>query len=137
MMWDGAEAVDEADWRRLVEQVASGDCTPFLGAGACHGTLPTGKELSRRWAALHQYPFDDQAVLPRVMQYVATEARDAVYIKQRVARTLAGLGPPDFADPAEPHGLLARLPLPVYLTTNYDDFMTRALRSKGKNPSSV
>jgi hypothetical protein len=129
--------VDETDWTRLVEQVTSGDCTPFLGAGACHGTLPTGKKLSTDWAAKHQYPFDDHAVLPRVMQYVATGARDAVYIKQRVTRALASLGPPDFANPGEPHGLLARLPLPVYLTTNYDNFMIQALRSEGKRPSSA
>jgi hypothetical protein len=136
-MRDGAEAVDEADWERLVDQVTSGDCTPFLGAGACHGTLPTGKKLSTDWAAKHQYPFDDHAVLPRVMQYAATGARDAVYIKQLVTRELSAHGPPDFAKPGEPHGLLARLPLPVYLTTNYDDFMMAALRAARKQPTRV
>jgi hypothetical protein len=42
--------------------------------------------------------------------------------------------PPDFTDPDEPHGVLADLPLPVYMTTNYDDFMVRALESRHKNP---
>lgn len=43
--------------------------------------------------------------------------------------------PPDFDDPAEIHSVLASLPLPVYLTTNYDDFLLRALRARGKRPT--
>lgn len=129
--------MDEMDWARLVDQVSNGECTPFLGAGACHGTLPTGTELSKTWATDHEYPMEDRDDLPRVMQYVAIRTRDAVSVKQRLTRHLSGIGPPDFADPAEPHGLLARLPLPVYLTTNYDDFMARALRNAGKSPSSA
>ena len=129
--------MDEVDWARLVADVRDGDCTPFLGAGACHGTLPTGGQLSETWAVDHMYPLGDRDDLPRVMQYVAIRTRDAVSVKQRLARNLSGIGPPDFADPAEPHGLLARLPIPVYLTTNYDDFMVRALRSAGKAPSSA
>ena len=30
---------------------------------------------------------------------------------------------------------IAELPLPVYLTTNYDDFMIRALRHRGREPT--
>ena len=30
-------------------------------------------------------------------------------------------------------GLLAELPLPIYMTTNYDDFMFRALLARKKN----
>ncbi|HXF60075.1 MAG TPA: SIR2 family protein [Caldilineaceae bacterium] len=42
--------------------------------------------------------------------------------------------PPNFNLPDEPHGVLADLPLPVYMTTNYDDFMVRGLSSRGKQP---
>lgn len=129
--------MDEVDWARLVDQVGDGECTPFLGAGACHGTLPTGTELSQMWAADHEYPLEDSHDLPRVMQYAAIRTRDAVSVKRRLARAMADKDPPDFTDPAEPHGLLARLPLPVYLTTNYDDFMVRALRHARKEPSSA
>ena len=34
---------------------------------------------------------------------------------------------PDFRAPSEPHAVLADLPLPIYMTTNYDDFMVKAL----------
>jgi hypothetical protein len=41
---------------------------------------------------------------------------------------------PDFTKPDEPHGVLADLPLPVYMTTNYDDFMVQALKSRNRDP---
>jgi hypothetical protein len=126
--------MDEADWTRLVRQLRDGHCTPFLGAGACAGTLPGGGDLSERWADEYAYPFDDRRELPRVMQWAATTMADAVFIREQVTGALAGIGPPDFSDPEEPHRLLASLPLPLYLTTNYDDFMLRALEHAGKRP---
>jgi hypothetical protein len=36
--------------------------------------------------------------------------------------------------PAEPHAILARLPFPVYVTTNSDDQLRRALAEAGKSP---
>lgn len=130
----GEPYVDDRDWSRLVDQLQAGDCTPFLGAGACHGTLPSGHELSQIWATDYGYPFVDHHDLPRVMQYAAISMRDHVTVKQQVARTLTGMSCPDFTNGAEPHGLLASFPLPVYLTTNYDDFMVSALRLAGKRP---
>lgn len=35
-----------------------------------------------------------------------------------------------------PHSNLARLNLPVYITTNYDNFMEYAIRKRGKIPTS-
>jgi hypothetical protein len=35
----------------------------------------------------------------------------------------------------DPLQLLARLPLPIYLTTSFHDFLERALRAEGKNPT--
>jgi SIR2-like domain len=130
----GQEMMDDADWQRLVAQVRRGDCTPFLGSGACHPTLPTGRALSEEWAERERYPFEDRTNLPRVMQYAAIRARDTVEVKQRLAQQLRLRGRPAEADATEPHRLLALQDLPVYLTTNYDDFMVRALRAAGKRP---
>jgi hypothetical protein len=126
--------VDETDWTRLVAQVRNGHCTPFLGAGACAGALPVGGDLSEQWAADYDYPFEDRKELPRVMQWAATTMADPVFIKQQLANALAGKEPPNFEDPVEPHRLLADLPLPLYLTTNYDGFMTMALQEAGRRP---
>ena len=53
---------------------------------------------------------------------------DAMVPKERLCAELADLGPPDFGLADEPHAALAGLPLPVFITTNYDGFMTEALR---------
>jgi hypothetical protein len=42
-----------------------------------------------------------------------------------------GKGTPDFSDPNEPHRLVADFRLPLYITTNYDDFLIKALRHVG------
>jgi hypothetical protein len=47
---------------------------------------------------------------------------------------LRPIKPPNFTETDEPHALLADLPLPVYITTNYDDFMVQALKNRGKDP---
>ncbi|GAA0429975.1 hypothetical protein Acor_45590 [Acrocarpospora corrugata] len=127
----------ELDWQRLVYGLESGDCTPFLGAGMCSGILPTGRELSLEWAARVRYPFDDRTSLPEVMDFAAIDAGDPVFVKQQVLERLDGCGVPDFDDPGEPHALLARFPLAVYITTNYDRFMSQALTKRGKHPKSV
>src|SRR5262245_64077728 len=44
------------------------------------------------------------------------------------------VGPPDFNNPLKPHSFFADLPVPVYLTTNYDDFMEPALRNRKRDP---
>jgi SIR2-like domain len=129
--------VKEADWTRLIDQLGRGDCTPFLGAGACHGILPTAAEMSTRWAADYKYPFVNNDDLARVMQYAAVSAGDAVYVKEKVCDDLGAMAPPDFAGPNEPHALLAEFPIPVFITTNYDDFLVRALKRAGKSPYSA
>ncbi|MEV8632711.1 SIR2 family protein [Streptosporangium sp. NPDC051023] len=125
----------DAEWERLIDQLVSGDCTPFLGAGACAGTLPTGAMLSREMARQSGYPFDDDHNLAKVAQFAAMKYGESIYIKRRICKALGAGGVPDFLDPLEPHALLADFPLPVYLTTNYDDFIFRSLKAVGKNPN--
>lgn len=117
----------ERDWNRLVQQLRDGECTPFIGAGAGAGTLPTGRRLASDFAQEYRYPFADSDNLARVMQFVAAEVGDPVSLKRELARRIEQHQPPDFNVLNEPHGLLASLPLPLYLTTNYDSFMTKAL----------
>jgi hypothetical protein len=48
-----------------------------------------------------------------------------------------GAGEPDFNDPTEPHRVLANVNLPVYVTTNYDDFMVKALVRHYRQPNRI
>lgn len=124
------------DWELLVRRIGRGDCTPFVGAGASAPPLPLGGDLAEAWASEHQYPLTDTRDLARVAQYLAVTKKDWVYPKDLVLDALReqlgeGDAPPD---PPEVYGLLARFPLKVYLTTNYDSFLVEALRRAGRRP---
>src|SRR3954451_25247398 len=116
-----------------MRRIASGACTPFLGAGACSRTLPLGSDVAARWAGEHGYPLEDRSDLARVAQSVGVHQDDAMYPKELISAELAGVGPPDFSAEEEPHAVLARLPLSIYTKTNYDDFMTAPPRHAGKD----
>ena len=66
-------------------------------------------------------------------QYVSVNG-DPMWPKEKICEELRGLGPPDFERPGQPRSVLADLPIPIYVTTNYDDFMVQALRRAGKKP---
>jgi hypothetical protein len=130
-------ALEENSWKLLLKRIAIGKCTPFLGAGASFGVAPLGSDIARAWAKEHKYPLEDCTDLARVAQFLAVQ-EDAMYPKEQILEEwFKDIEPPDFTDPDEPHRLLAELPLPVYMTTNYDDFMVQALRSRDKEPKQV
>lgn len=132
----GAEGAERA-WNRLIRDLKAAECVPFLGACACAGHIPLGASMAEKWAETHKYPMRDRGNLPRVMQYIATVeyGGDATSLKRDfVQHEFDGLYPPDFGDPGQVHGQLAHFGLPLYVTTNYDDLMYRALQYRGRQP---
>ena len=128
------EVFDERIWKRTVRRIKAGQCTPFIGAGASAEYIPVAADLAKALADQYDYPFDDTGDLARVTQFAAVQEGDRLEIKRatrgRYVRERASSGfrrPPD-----EPHALLADLRLPIYLTTNYDDFMYDALAADPK-----
>jgi hypothetical protein len=126
--------LEDGDWEILLRRIRDGKCTPFLGAGVNAGVLPLGADIARKWAAQYRYPLDDTWDLARVAQFLAVRWRDKMFPKEEVVKAFEGTAPPDFLMTGVPQGVLADLPLPVYMTTNYDDFMAGALRSRNKSP---
>lgn len=128
-------AISDKDWNVLLSAIRTHRCTPFLGAGACYKVLPLGADIARSWATKHGYPFDDPFNLIKVAQFLAVEFYP-MFPKDEIVQLFEELNAsPDFSNPNEPHRVLADLPLPVYLTTNYDDFMMRALaRGRLRDP---
>lgn len=126
--------LEDEKWELLLARIEKGKCTPFLGAGACSGSLPLGAQIASSWAADYKYPLHDTENLIRVSQYLAVQFDPSSPKEKLLDEFRNHYSLPNFRDEDEPHGVLADLPLPVYLTTNYDDFMVKALKDRGKDP---
>lgn len=131
--------MNEEDWKVLLARIKEGKCTPFLGAGVNYGVLPLGGEIAREWATQDAFPLRSSEDLAGVAQFIAVKYGDPMYPKDRILARLKGEKKPDFSQAdnrLECLRALAELPLPVYLTTNYDDLMVQALRHADppKNP---
>ena len=124
---------NEEDWKSLLRLIRRKQCTPFLGAGASAPTLPTGRQLAKKLVQEFKYPFQDETDLTRVAQWTLGRVSE-IDLKGTVAAWLKEAGSVDARDAAEPHRVLASLGLPIYITTNFDDFMTRALSRQERKP---
>jgi|SRR5581483_8835800 len=122
----------DSEWESLLLSIRAKRCTPFVGAGACAGLLPTATDLVDEWVKSDGYPFTSGRSLDRVAQYVAT-VRDVQVPKLRIVekfRSLRITRPFDPSDEAHTLNRLAKLRQPIYLTTNYDDYLVAALTNE-------
>ncbi len=146
----------EAFWTRLLKDIGRGKCTPFLGPGVTADLLPSPSDLARTLAEEYDYPLADCDCLVRVGQFVATQGHTGlcedivqslvVGYRRRMGLPREPGGPEVSLSKAvessnwservqalpdeEIHHQLADLHLPLYVTTNFDNFMTLALRAK-------
>jgi hypothetical protein len=127
--------VDEQEWTTLLRRIKEGKCTPFLGAGVNEGVLPLGSAIARIWAQENAFPMKDANDLARVAQFLAIRRPDPMDPKEELLSRWFKNIPrrPEQATP-DPLDVLADLPLPIYLTTNYDDLMAKALKRRGREP---
>jgi hypothetical protein len=124
--------IEESDWHILLTRLRAGTCTPFLGAAVNHGILPLGADIARNWANRFDYPLDSKGDLAKVAQYLAIKY-DHTHPKELIRLELANAQKPfDFNNDDEPLNVLAKLPLPVYITTNYDDLLCAAIEHHGQ-----
>jgi SIR2-like domain len=122
------------DWEYLFYYIDHKTATPFLGAGISRDRIGSGKELSEILAKEFDYPFDDTSNLAKVAQFAVIKKKDNFRVRKFVADYIKNKELPDFSNPSEPHNILAKLDLPIYITTNYDHLMYEALKSDGKEP---
>lgn len=125
-------------WDTIVQNALKQKLVPFLGAGASASVLPTGSELVEHLieGGRIEYPEAADRDLMRVAQYYQVMSmRNFGDVRAEIADMLkAKRG--DFFD-SPPHKALARLPVPVYITTNYDDLMEHELKLVGKVPKTL
>lgn len=123
-------------WPAILANLNEGRLVPFLGAGASMANngekgLPSTIELARHLAKKCSFPDEDCEDIFRVAQYYAynfgeTRLREQVKAKLR---------PKDVKPkPSEVHNILAKLPIRVVLTTNYDRLMEHAFHKADKEP---
>jgi hypothetical protein len=124
-MSDSESRWDDVAWDQLILAIRRKRCTPFLGAGASAGSIPLGREIAERWAGRFNYPFPDRENLVRVAQYLSVQ--NAFFPKLLLSQEAETFRRPNFEDPSEPHRLVADMDLPLYITTNYDDFLEKAM----------
>jgi hypothetical protein len=119
--------MQDTDWEVLMKRIKDGRCTPFLGAGVYSEGPSLRTSVAKKWAAKYHYPFRDDDDVARVARFLNVEYGDAEYASGQYIDELSKLKLPNFDDANEPYNILAKLPLPIYVTTNYDDMMEQAL----------
>ena len=93
---------------------------------------PISTTLAQEWATRFKYPLDDSTSIERVAQFVSVYI-DKSWPRDTIARQLAEADPPDLTPENETHRVLAELGLPVYITSNFDDYLERALLKEDKD----
>src|SRR5436305_3221559 len=126
-------------WKELISLVTEKKCTPVIGPDASLPWIPI-KNIARTWAEKYQYPLlEDSPQLPRIAQFLAINKGGESVPRNNIKRELEEIIPPNFSLEKyknTPYAVLADLNLPIYITTNYDNFMEKALKDKGKDPVS-
>jgi hypothetical protein len=127
--------ISDHDLYRIVELAQRKRLVPFLGAGASSCVLPTGADLARHLKDVAEYPDPDERDLARVAQYLQLIS-DRHHVTKEIV-TLLKRRSEDHSNYSPPHRDIARLPVPLYLTTNYDDLMENELKYVGRDPISL
>jgi hypothetical protein len=146
--------LQESAWKTLLDNIKRKNCTPILGPGVTLGLLPQPDEIAAELASGSVYPFPDANDFLRVSQVIGTiddtSLREQVLgilvagFRKRIGLAADGLdlnlsatidqvdwinlGPRLFE--TECHRQLAALGLPLYVTTNFDNFMAMALEAR-------
>ena len=123
----------EENWTHLLHNIYDGRCVAFVGSGINVNALSFGTFIAKtaeRYDMPSKYadnPFRVASFLDRG-GHIYGGATDLVY------RWTKELTTPNLIDPDVPHSILAELPLSIYITTNYDDFLEQALKSRNRPP---
>jgi hypothetical protein len=146
-------------WPALLRHVDQGRCTPILGSGLTDSLLGSNRDIARSWAETYHFPMASHACedLPQVSQYLAVNqdpmfprSELAEYLRHSIRDRYADVLPAGMQslsdlisavgtrrrqeDLAEPHRVLAQLPLSIYITAEPHSLLVEALRDAGKDP---
>jgi hypothetical protein len=155
-----------AKWRLFLQKIEEQVCTPILGPGLNDSILDPQGTIARRWAETYHYPMEphERESLPQVAQFLAVNQYErapydelANYVKQVIRTRYGELLPAKLHErtaalddmilavgahrrqenPDDPYRALAELPLPIYITANFNNLLAAALKDVGKDPQVV
>lgn len=129
---DQVRNLTDRDWKILIDRIRDGKCTPFIGAGIYHDLYTVRSRIAEQWAKKYDYPLSNNTDLASVARFLSVEF-DAEWVQGALIDELNNFPTPKFDDPNDPYNILATLPLPIYITTNYDDFMIQALKKRQRD----
>ncbi len=122
----------ERDWKRLLTRIREGKCTPFIGPAVSQQYLQLLQTITAQWRNEFGYPLDRDN-LASVAQYLSF-AEYPGFPKEEIQERFAEIETADFLAANQPHAILAALPFPIYVTSNYDNLLIDALKRNNKVP---
>ncbi len=153
-------------WPSIIRTISRGQSTPILGPGVYETLLGAPREIARRWAEAYHYPMapHERESLPQVAQFLSVNQYEQApydeledYLKQDIRTRFSANLPAELSSngasldqlidavgsfrrkqsEADPYKVLAKLPLPLYITTNWNNLLAAALKEEGKDPQVV
>lgn len=128
-----------AQLKRIAERIEEGFCVPILGAAANiksdprnYPGLRLGKDVSAELAQGIKEAIADKQNLPKV-----SLVYEVLLNRQSLVDRLRKLLPDAECEPSHLLNVLAVLPFELYITTNYDRLLERALENAGRHPMVV
>jgi hypothetical protein len=147
-------------WPALIQNIQRGQCTPILGTHLSE-LLGTQTEIAHRWAEKHNFPLEPYRGedLSQVAQYLAVtlqppfpqqdlleQLHQELLVRYGLTLSeqeqqgslqdlLAAVGRVRREqNEADPYRVLAELPFTVYITANFTNLLSEAIRAAGKEP---
>ncbi|MGD2077305.1 MAG: CHAT domain-containing protein [Chloroflexota bacterium] len=162
------DKTEEDFWPFFLENVDLGRVTVFLGPGVTNGLLPDRETVALKLAEKYGYPMSDNSSLIKVAQFMAlkdpallrsdymrtlqrslfnylditpTKEQKRQFRNASLCETIEAIGWSECVlkiHENEIHHELAALGLPLYVTTNVDNFMVEALKQQeGVSPRRI
>lgn len=127
------QRLKDSDWVVLLDRIKTQRCTPILGTGIRSDGQTLRSQIAQEWAKKYEFPLPHGSDnLARVGRFVSVKF-DGPFTKGQLVSRLGEEATPDFEDLRNPYRILAKLPLPVFVTTDYNDLMYQALRKQNKD----
>ncbi len=157
----GASGETFEKWPAILSNIRRGNATPIIAPNLAEPLFGSAKELAQRWADAYRFPMapHQREDLPQVAQFLAVNQQRqypreqfGAYLKAQLLERFGAQLDPTLvdapiwelvaavgdlrraADSADPFGVLAALPFPIYLTASTDNLLSSALRAAGKEP---